>query len=58
MHNLRFFFFKFRTPFLKKGPSEIHSQTITETDRQKTLQPFALAGNAQVPIECVLLVSQ
>jgi tensin len=36
-----------KTPFLKKSPSEIHSQTITETDRQKTLQPFALSGPAQ-----------
>ena len=37
-----------RTPFVKKTPSEIHSQTITVTDRQKTLAPFALSGKAQV----------
>jgi hypothetical protein len=36
-----------RTPFVKKTPNEIHSQSISETDRQKTLQPFALSGNAQ-----------
>ena len=36
-----------KTPFLKKTPSEIHSLTISETERQKTLQPFKLSGSAQ-----------
>ena len=37
----------FKTPFMKRTPSEIHSATISETDRQKTLAPFTLSG-AQV----------